>query len=109
MNNKIKYLGIDIGGAHFKVVGLDKAFCKGLTLSIVAEERMTFDVRIDKADERAPVSVSTERLLAPELSPRRDIGGSMPDNTTSTSSVFRSSMLLAFSAVPMPLSPLRTV
>ena len=24
MKNKIKYLGIDIGGAHFKIVGLDK-------------------------------------------------------------------------------------
>ena len=24
MKNKIKYLGIDIGGAHFKIVGLNE-------------------------------------------------------------------------------------
>ena len=24
MKNNIKYLGIDIGGAHFKIIGLDK-------------------------------------------------------------------------------------
>ena len=24
MKNRIKYLGIDIGGAHFKIVGLDE-------------------------------------------------------------------------------------
>ena len=24
MKSKIKYLGIDIGGAHFKIVGLDE-------------------------------------------------------------------------------------
>ena len=24
MKNKIKYLGIDIGGAHFKIIGLDE-------------------------------------------------------------------------------------
>ena len=28
MKNRIKYLGIDIGGAHFKIVGLDeKSLC----------------------------------------------------------------------------------